>query len=82
VTMAVCNHVERVLILVPLSATCPSFTSPARSHSLGTCTNSADNAARWRRRNSEMVRKSGASSATIAVKSTRSAYALAIRREE
>jgi hypothetical protein len=70
------------LILVPSSATCPSFTNPAFSASFNTCTNRSASALRCRRRNSEIVRKSGGSPATIIMKSTRSTAALAIRRDE
>src|SRR5215217_7258665 len=64
------------------SATCPSFTKPACSASCNTCTNRSASLLRWRRRNSEIVRKSGGSPATIIMKSARSTHALAIRREE
>src|SRR6516165_6247069 len=47
-----------------------------------TCWNSSFSAFKCRSRKSEMVRKSGASSPTILMKSTRSRHALAIRREE
>lgn len=70
------------LILVPSSATCPSFTSPAFPASCSTCTNSPASAVRCRRRNSAMVRKSGGSPATIIMPSARSTAARAIRREE
>jgi hypothetical protein len=70
------------LILVPSSATCPSFTSPALSHSRKTCVNNPDSAAKCRLRKSLTVRKSGGSSATIIMKSVRSRHALAIRRDE
>src|SRR4051794_12233482 len=70
------------LILVPSSATWPSFTRPAFSASFKTCTNSPASAFRCRLRKSLMVRKSGPSSAAIIMKSARSAHALAIRREE
>src|SRR5262249_17236578 len=63
-----------------VSATCPSFTSPAFSHSRSTCANKRDSAPRCRRRNSLTVRKSGGSSATIIRKSVRYRHALAIRR--
>ena len=63
-------------------ATCPSFTRPAFSHSSNTCLNSSLRAFRCRLRKSDMVRKSGTSSPTMLMKSTRSPHALAIRREE
>ena len=44
--------------------------------------NNAPSAFKCRLRNSETVRKSGASSATMLMKSTRSRQALAMRREE
>jgi hypothetical protein len=70
------------LILVPSSATWPSFTNPAFSASFNTCTKSAAKAFKCRRRNSLIVRKSGGSPATIIMKSARSTAALAIRRDE
>jgi hypothetical protein len=60
----------------------PKLRQPGRSHSLRTCTNSCLNAGKCRLRKSEMVRKSGASPATIIMKSARSVHALAMRREE
>jgi hypothetical protein len=70
------------LIFEPSNATCPSCASPAASHSLRTCTNSCLSACKCRLRKSEMVRKSGASPATIIMQSARSLHALAMRREE
>src|SRR5690606_7672352 len=55
----------------------PSFTKPAFSASCNTCTNRAASALRCRRRNSEIVRKSGGSPATIIMKSARSTAAFA-----
>src|SRR5215469_17064151 len=69
-------------ILLPSSATCPSFTSPAAWHNLSTWTNRSLKAFRWRRRNLAMVRKSGWFIAVTAMKSTRSSQAWAIRRIE
>ncbi len=59
-----------------------NFTNPAFSASFNTCTNSSASALRCRRRNSEIVRKSGGSPATIIMKSARSTVDLAIRRDE
>jgi hypothetical protein len=46
-------------ILLPSSATCPSFTSPAAWHNLSTWMNRSLKAFKWRRRNSAIVRESG-----------------------
>ena len=56
--------------------------SPACSHSLRTCANRPASAFKWRLRKSETVRKSGGSTPTMLVKSTRSRAALPIRRDE
>ena len=78
--MALCFD-ALALILLPSSATWPSFTRPAARHKVSTWTNSASSAARWRFLKWLMVRKSGRCRPVTAITSTRSSQATAIRLE-
>ena len=69
-------------IFVPSMATCPSFTSPALSHSRSACTNSFPSASRCTSRKSFTVVKCGCSPPAITRNATSSYVARASRREE
>jgi hypothetical protein len=73
------QRVVPALVVPPAQKAAPD--KPGRTASRKTCANRAASAFRRRRRNSLSVRKSGASPATIIMKSARSTEALARRRD-
>ena len=79
--MALCLE-ALAFILVPSSATRPSFSAPASSASRKTCWKSCSSASRWILRKSEIVRKSGWLPAASTRNGTSSTSRWAILREE